>query len=198
MFNMNAYRNYLLKVKTFNMDAYQRCLLQCEVLLQMLNQWDTGVQEGEIVSKVTAVSYSEQCEEDLDLDHIGPESNKCTSDMAVSYSTKCEEDLDLDHIGPVSNKCTSDMAVSYSTKCEEDLDLDHICSVSNKCTSNLAVSYSPQTPGRSDHNYDCPVADCNFWSASVAECSVTVFDGFVPDTEGKNISSGREVQLHIW
>merc|ERR1711888_395023 len=88
------------------------------------------------------------------------------------------------------------MAVSNSTKWEETLDLDHICSLSNKCTSNMAVSYSPQTPGISDHNYICPVADYNFWSASVAQCSVTVFDGFVPDTEGKNISSGREVQLY--
>ena len=40
------------------------------------------------------------------------------------------------------------------------------------------------------------MADYNFSSASVAQCSVTVFDGFVPDTEGKNISSGREVQLY--
>ena len=118
MFNMNAYRNYLSKVKTFKKDTYQRYLSQCGVLLQMLKQWDTGVQEGEIVSKVTAVSYSEQCEEDLDLDHIGPVSNKCTSDMAVSYSTKCEEDLDLDHICSVSNKCTSKVtALNYSTKC---------------------------------------------------------------------------------
>ena len=54
----------------FNMDVYRKYLSQCRVLLQTLNQWDPGVQEGEFVTKVTSVSNSEHGEEDLD---------KCTS-----------------------------------------------------------------------------------------------------------------------
>ena len=95
------------------------------------------------------------------------------------------------------DKCTSVTSIGLDSEhCEVDLDLGYFGPMSDKCASVLAKSDSKQTPGTSNYNYDCPEADCIVWSASIAECCVTIFDGFVPDTGVKNVSSGREVQLY--
>ena len=80
------------------------------------------------------------------------------------------------------DKCTSVNSSSNSEHCEVDLDLGYIGPMSDKCASVLAKSDSKQTPGTSNYNCDCPETDCIVWSTSVAECYVTIFDGFVPDT----------------